>query len=544
MTRPILSSGLIALIVGVPLIVLSSIVAFDPPFTSIVHFAMWCVVRILFLALLTLSILYARRFFARVREGDPAYRRWLAVGLALVAVNTVILILTWPGYWVWDEFYILRAVQANSVQLWQHVFTSLYFGVALSLIPTPAGILIVQYVFGSFVAGYVIARSWSLVPRPALAYLLLIPFLSFPVLLFNQYPMRAMPMGYIELAALFRILVVHLRPELVTNRYREFFFLTSAISIVAFWRSEAILLLALIPVLAISLRIFRPTQAGVRTRTAVAAILASGLVIVGAGGVTAVTTSPRYSVTAVVNPLSEMLQHPLGGPNLTQNLEAIDKVVDLDVLRENSSVYNIPAFFEKPLLRTDYQAHLRGFQLGFISLVAENPLAFLSARSQTFLATNSVGDVPGPDIQTRFLDGSNGHLIADFEERNPTAVPFWDGVRNTTIRTLLTIPSGTAPTPLTTIVWTILPLLLGIIASFFVALLRRRWLFAAIFGLLITQVGITFITAPANFFMYYWPVYLVGWALLGFFILRSIPSRKKLMRSADTHGTRWSRERP
>ncbi len=546
LTRPVLSSGVIALVIGIPLIVLASIVAFDPPFAGalpsdlgsqdfspspefvrMARVVIWFGIRALFLLLLAVAIYFARPFFAKVRSGDPVYRRWLVVALALVGVNAIVLLLMWPGFWVYDEFYVLTDVQENWLGTWQHIFTSVYFAVALNLIPTPVGIVIVQFVFGSFVAGYVVARSWSLIPRARLAYLLVIPFLFFPVLLFNQYPIRVTMMAYIELAVLFRVLVIHLRRDLVTDRYREFFFLTTAITVAAFWRSEAAFLLVLIPVLAISLRVFRPRKVGVPVRTAVAALIATGLAFTGLAGVSAATTSPRYAVTAVYNPLSVMLQGDLGGPNLERNLAAIDRVVDLDIVKRDPNIYNIPTFFTKKVLRPDYRAHLTEFELAYASLVAENPGAFLHARMQTFLATNAIGRVPvertlGGDFLT---SGMAQGYIDEFEARNPLGVPISDDVRLATVRALLTVSEEAEFTPLTPVVWNVIPAVLLVILSFVVALIRRRWMFATVFGLLITQTGITFATAPANFFMYYWAIYLAGWVLAGFFAVGLVRGR-------------------
>lgn len=559
LTRPVLSSGLLALIVGLPLAVLSSLIAFDPPFDAalptdlgsqdftvspdfirVARVVVWVGVRVLFLLLLAVAIYFARRFFAKVRGGDPVYRRWLVVALILTGVNAVVLVLMWPGFWVYDEFYVLTDVQQNWLGTWQHIFTSLYFGVALTLIPTPAGIVIVQFVFGSFVAGYVVARSWSLVARARLAYLLVIPFLFFPVLLFNQYPIRVTMMAYIELAVLFRVLVIFLRRDLVTHRYREFFFLTTAITVAALWRSEAAFLLVLIPVLAVFLRVFRPREAGVRARNAVAALLATGLVFTGLAGVSAATTSPRYAVTAVYNPLSLMLQADLGGPNLERNLAAIDRVLDLQTVKRNPNVYNIPTFFTSKVLRDDYRAHLTEFELAYASLVAENPRAFLDARMQTFLATNAIGRVPVErTLGGDFLNsGMAQDYIDQFEARNPSAARISDDVRLAAIRTLLTVSDDAEFTPLTPLVWNVIPAVLLVMASFVVALFRRRWMFATVFGILIMQTGITFATAPANFFMYYWAVYLAGWVLAGFFAISLVRARAARSAGAAADATR------
>ncbi|MBO1739757.1 hypothetical protein [Leifsonia sp. TF02-11] len=554
--RPVLSSALIAAVIGLPLITFSSLVAFDPPFAaelptdlgsadfslspamiSMLRVIIWFGVRVLFLLLFAVAVYYVRRFFAKVHTGDPVYLRWLFVGLALTAVNIVVLLLIWPGLWIYDEYYVLTDVQQNWLGTWQHVFTSLYFGVAMTLIPTPAGILIIQSVFGSFVAGYIVARSWSILKRPQLAYLLIVPFLFFPVLLYVQNPLRVTMMSFIELAVLFRVVAIHLRRELVTDRYREFFFLSTAAALAAFWRSEATLLLVLIPVLAISLRVFQPRKAGVRVRTAIAALVATGLAFTGIAGTSVATASPRYAITAVINPLSAMLQGgELGGANLERNLKAIDRVVDVKKVKQQpKNIYNIPAFFTAGIVRDGYRSHLTEFELAYASLVAENPGAFLDARMQTFLATNAMGPIPVNKTQgwDFLISDVAQHYKDDFEQRNPLAVPISPEVRHAAAAALLTVSHDAEFTALTPVVWNVTPVLLLVALAFVAALVLRRWMFALVFGLLAAQAGITFLTAPANHFMYYFAVYLVGWVMLVLFTL-----------SADTRGRRSSPGRP
>ena len=536
---------LLTLVVGLPLVAVSSLIAFDSPFDAApltdvdtagygfspntgpaLRIAIWLGVRVLFLALFALAAYYASRFAVRLREGDPVYRRWLIVAVCFIVVNLTVLLLTWPGYWVYDEYGVLADVQKNWLPTWQHIFSSIFYALGLTLIPIPSGILITQIVLGSFVAGYVVARSWSLFSRPRLAYLLVIPFLYFPVLLFEQYPLRVTMFAYLELVVLFRILVVHLRPELVTNRYREFFLLASALSVAAFWRTEAIFSLVFIPILAISLRIFRPREAGAGVRRVAATVAATALVLTGVGGVSVLTSNAKYPVTAVVNPLSMMLQQPLGGAHLKDNLAAINTVVDVELVRSMPSPNDIPSFWTDHPLREDYREHMAEFERGYASLVLENPGAFLHARMTTFLATNSMGDVAPEGVQGyAFLATKGKEFLGPFYERNPSAVPLNAELRETTVRTLLVIPSGTDITPLTTAVWNVIPALVLLLVAFGTAIARRRWVPALVFGLMLLRAAITFVTAPADYFMYYFSVFLVGWVLVGFFALRGIPPK-------------------
>ncbi|ODA89518.1 hypothetical protein ATY41_05370 [Leifsonia xyli subsp. xyli] len=419
----------------------------------------------------------------------------------------------------------MAKAQQNWISTWQSIFTAIYFPVSMVLVPAAIGPVAVQLIFGSIVAGYVVARTVDTLRRPWLGYALLLPFLTLPVLLFDQYPLRATIHAYIELAVVFRILIIRVRPELVADRYREFVFLSTAITLLAFWRTECVFYLLLIPMLAVVLRVFRRSETGVRRRTIVVAVGAVAAVVVVNIGAAAVLSNAKYTVTAVVNPLSVMLQKPLSGPHLEENLVAIDRAIDLDLVREMPSAYDIPSYWTDRLLRPDYKAHMSGFQRAYLSLVAENPGAFLDARTQTFLATNSMGDFPR--AYERGLEAIDaGRSLDDartaFEERNPSIVPFDREFQEQAIRALLLLDADNEDLPLGAMVWNAVPVL-GLLLLFFAgSVVRRQWVSAGLLGILLTRAAIVFATAPARFFMYYFFAYLVGGVVVLFLGVRGI----------------------
>ncbi|AAT88233.1 hypothetical protein Lxx01680 [Leifsonia xyli subsp. xyli str. CTCB07] len=190
------------------------------------------------------------------------------------------------------------------------------------IIPSPIAPIVVQVLVGSVVVGWLTARTADLLRRSWLGSAMVLPFLLPPILLYNMLPLRTTILLYIEIAILFRLLL-KLRPELLTNRYREFVLLTVAIVVVAFWRSENLLYL-LIPYAAVSLRIFRRDPGSSRRALATALVIAAGFS--GAmAGVNVVLANSKYLMTATMNPLSVMLAGNLGGPHLEANLAAIDR---------------------------------------------------------------------------------------------------------------------------------------------------------------------------------------------------------------------------
>jgi len=375
-------------------------------------------------------------------------------------------------------------------------------------------------VVSAIAVGYVVARTASVLRRPRLAYLLLIPLVTAPVLLNNLYPLRLTMYSYLELLVLFRLLFIAKQPELVTNRYRELLVFGAAISLLAFWRTEGIYYLLVIPILLVALRIFRRPA---RRLLGVATVLAIVAMVGGTYYLTSSTNEPRYQVTASLNPISVMLQHPLTGEHLDENLAAIDRVVDLDIVRQFPSAVEVPSFW-KGAVRTDYAEHIGGYNRAFVSLVLENPGAYVDARVQTFLSANSLttsitqiqratpfyGERPEPVSE----------LIDTFENENRGAKPLDSDLRSSVVRQFLMIDNAGTLSPLAALVWTIIPVGLLLTAAFVIALVRRKWLYAGIAALILARAALVLVTAPSNYFMYYLPLFLSGWLFVGFLAVR------------------------
>ena len=514
------TAALIAVLVSVVIVPFTAADVFRDSLVEGGALAALFAVRVAFGLLVFAVAYYALRFSERLRAGDRTYRRWLIVSAVYLVINLALLAFIWPGYWVWDEYFVLTATHAGELPSWQNVLTSIYFVLSMLAIPSGVGIVLIQAVVSAIAVGYVVARTASVLRRPRLAYLLLIPLVTAPVLLNNLYPLRLTMYSYLELLVLFRLLFIAKQPELVTNRYRELLVFGAAISLLAFWRTEGIYYLLVIPILLVALRIFRRPA---RRLLGVATVFAIVAMVGGTYYLTSSTNEPRYQVTASLNPISVMLQHPLTGEHLDENLAAIDRVVDLDIVRQFPSAVEVPSFW-KGAVRTDYAEHIGGYNRAFVSLVLENPGAYVDARVQTFLSANSLttsitqiqratpfyGERPEPVSE----------LIDTFENENRGAKPLDSDLRSSVVRQFLMIDNAGTLSPLAALVWTIIPVGLLLTAAFVIALVRRKWLYAGIAALILARAALVLVTAPSNYFMYYLPLFLSGWLFVGFLAVR------------------------
>ncbi|MBX0301947.1 hypothetical protein K2F54_18445 [Cryobacterium sp. 1639] len=469
-------------------------------------------------AVLLFGLIYSVLKFAEgIVAGGLLYRRWLLAGGVYLLVNVVVLAFIWPGYWVWDEYFLLNGVRDGTLPVWQGLFTGIFYVFCLYLIPTGGGVVIVQVLIASAVVGYVIAQTAGLLKRSWLAGLLLIPLVSAPVLLYNFYPLRLTVYSYLELLVLFRLILIAKGNARTTNRYVEFMALSAAIMLLAVWRSEGVYYLILLPILFIAFKMFRIKG---EKLLALGATVVSLAIVLGGYGLNKSATDPRYEVTATLNPLSVMLQQPLKGDKLEDSLAAIDRVIDLEVVKEMPSAYEIPSFFAGAL-RPDFEANLGGYNRAFLQVVMDNPGAFVSARVDTFIAANALTDrFPQIFGARAYLTEPTPRVLEvrdKFDKNNYFSNALSPEVRDSTIQALLMVDDDGKPSIGAKVTWTVIPVGILLLVALGVGIARKKWIAAGLVTLVGARLVLIFLTAPALYFMYYLPVFLSGWMLLAYY---------------------------
>ncbi|KXK25804.1 MAG: hypothetical protein TR69_WS6001001410 [candidate division WS6 bacterium OLB20] len=465
---------------------------------------------------------FLTHFIIRVLEHDRFYLSWLRHGAVYLLIMAFLLLFTWPGYWRVDEFYTFEYVRELKYSSWQSYITMLYYTFSLMLFPSGVLITLWQIIMQSFAVGYILARLKTVFPDGRRYLFGYIPFLLPAVLLYNLNPMRMTMYAYLEVLFVFTLLLAYTGRLRV--RYRHIAVLSVGITLLALWRTEGIYYLILGP-LALILAM------GKRSR---AFLLRSLLIFVTTFAVTylyiSVRSTPedreeqaRYSVTAFVNPLSVMLQSELRSEDLETRLAAIDRVVSLESLQQYPSYNEVPALWVGNGLRPDFEDHLPEFRRQYLLLVAENPGLFLDARIKTLLSTNGFDAVhpSAPGTLTQYYRGRDVQWVDGFVENNRFSSPVNMSLREDTIDILRGVnPLDGSSTIFTPVFFSFIPHLLIHTAGTFVALVRRRWFWVTVGLLILLRVGLMFLTAPANYFMYYLSVYLVSSFLIVYWLLR------------------------
>lgn len=125
---------------------------------------------------------------------------WLKCSLAYFAVLFILTICAWPGFWEWDEFYILAANVNLHIHVWQSMLSNIIYALSIMILPFPTGVVLVQIVFVSAIVGYVLSFAFEeFKPGIAGKIILWIPFFILPVLYYAQAPIRLGFYSFLEL---------------------------------------------------------------------------------------------------------------------------------------------------------------------------------------------------------------------------------------------------------------------------------------------------------------------------------------------------------
>lgn len=539
LSNKILISALFSLVYCTFILPINESIWFDVQHTTIETIAYSRILKLIFGVGLFFASWFILHFIEKLRSKDLFYLSWIKSSITYGALLLVLLLLIFPGYWSWDDFWVLDSAHAYLPNTWQHIFTQAQYIFSLYLFPSSTTITVVQLGIIATIAGYVVAYLKQFLTSKRLRLLLWLPFLTLPVLFGDFYTLRLHIYGYLLLLLAIKvhqIFSTERRP--MTHRSAFFLGITTLITVLAFWRSEGIVFLALLPLFFVKLGFLKQLRTKDRKSLHVlhVSICAVFIIILGYLGAS-YENSPRYKVTTTVNPLSVLVQ---GQDTSTKDWQNINKVINIDLLKKNPDYTDIKVFWDARFLRADYEQYLSEYYRSFANIVLANPAKYMKIKTKTFLATNSLypigaGEtiVYGSGLLTPYsidkcehLSRQECDLVKRFDKMSKLNTPIAPQLRETVLNILMVdTPSKQATNILRAVFWNVLPILLLTIGVLAHAIIKRHLVWIIMVSLPLAQAAIIFLTAPASFFMYYYPTYLTGFVLVLFYSLLIIDKR-------------------
>lgn len=475
-------------------------------------------IKLIFLALLIAGYQIIGNIFKKYKSGQKSIREYFFYASVYFLFMVLLLFLVYPGAWRMDEFGILRDAKTLMPTFWQGYLTSYLYIFSLMVLPVPAGVVVMQCVIISLCIGFVCERAQRILKLKH-KWLLLLPFLAFPVLDSNMYPMRMSVYVFLELCLAVVFLSAIIEKRKLTIKETCFAIILTAV--VSVWRTEGIYYMAWIPIVYI-ITFWKQENRKKKLLFVMATILTTIAVMLPQMIGNKMMSGDQYEITSMVLPLAPLLCE--AQEQCQEELQKIDKVIDVNIMIQGykSGKSGISVFWSEPsLIRTNYTVgQYKEFKSAYYSLIGKYPDVFLKERMETFVNSNGI-----LMNTTELYDTDEVANYVEFREEYVGGQGIFTNIRKQVL-SLLELNSfqdSSKKMSLYYAVYSFLPQFVVLLVAAMGCLVRKKWCSLLVLLGVVGKVPLIFITAPSRLFMYYYGIYLIGTVVLiyGIFLLYS-----------------------
>lgn len=434
------------------------------------------------------------------KESSKEYKEYWNYTMIYFGIMLVFFILLFPGLWRLDEFGILKNAAGILPHFWQGYLTSVFYIFALMLVPNPAGVILVQIIVISLVVGYILSRCSQMIENKRLVFILYVPFLLFPVIDSNFYPIRMSIYAFLEL--LFAFVLFDIKYTKRVIKKNQVWLLALLAGVLICWRTESIYYIVLAPVTFVIL-FYKETSRKLKVQfvlaTIVIASMLSSVQILG----NKIESSKEYELTSIVLPITPLVSKANENGN-NEMVEIIDKVLDTEILINGyqEGKTGIAMYWSESLTRNYTNADFEEMKRTYYNLILKYPDVFIRERLETFFGSTGILD----ETENLFAEDANINYINFREAYQYKEPPFRSS--------LVKILEFTDYETIHNLVYSFIPQAIILIGACFVLLIRRKWGYFFICGAVCAKIPLIFLTAPSRLFMYYYSIYLIGAVLI------------------------------
>lgn len=456
------------------------------------------------------------------RQKNPLAQKVVLYTAIYGGIMLVFLLIFWPGNWAADDLTIALMARTMQLDAWHQILSSFWCIYALMFLPSLSGIIIVQIIYISCIVGYLIAKIDVLFlqgrPLRVLSRILLyIPFLLPVPIVYNFYLMRNVPCAYTELLLLALLVFAFLEKQpLSTAKQMGLAILTI---VTACWRSECIYYVVAVPILLFFLG--KDKLAGMRIGILTAVIVLGSFVMMQYNS--SLLGSSNYELLAIINPATNLVRVADEEKDRAE-LDSIERVISIATAKEypdlpGNALFGVEGFLKPDYTKDDFHAYIGGVA----RLAVKHPLAFLYERSQVFLTSvyyleKSVESNFLVYVSSRYFDDIDGSVATSlYNERGGSALPkpLNTTLRREAIQFLGCVDSQIMPQAGFRLFWNGLIPIAFFILTFFALLVRKKWYLALVCFFCLCKLPLIFLSAPDEYFTYYFQLYLQGAACIG-----------------------------
>lgn len=443
----------------------------------------------------------------------------------------IMLLLVWPGIWRWDEFWILDGSKYLLLNSYQHYLTSIFYIISLMIFPFPSGVIIMQIIIVSYIIAYWIYRiDTDVIKNTKISSFIIIPFLFFPVIDSNLYPIRSSICSYLELSWVLFILLESFNIQHIENytlkKSKLIFYIGDTI-LISIWRSENFYYFiagTIIFYIIFKKYLYKSLMA--------LSILA--IIIGSVSGIKFQNYILKENIgdqNTIITTLS-FIESCINNDKIVEKEEKlftqIDQVVNLNVLKE----YGSDAIWdeEKGLMRNGYSDKAyKQYILSYVQLVFKYPKVFCTIQMSRLLIANGIKNGKQFIENTETLYSKQGKYsednIGDVFWKQDFTQEINSTLRKNIISILEALPENTSLKILHKFTYNaIIPFsIISIITG--LSIIKKKYLFIFIYSTIIIKIILLFGTIPGNSFMYWYPIYLESYVLISIYIILKIKER-------------------
>lgn len=468
----------------------------------------YMLMKVLFLILLNGMWIKVADTIRKCMEGNAVTIQRLIYGCSYAMILFLTLFIIWPGIWRTDEFGVLGNVIVLQIYWWQHLLTSLFYIFSMMLIPNPVGVIIVQVVLVSIGFGYLAELLEQKFRRKWTGYLLLIPFCIPSVVMFQLYPMRITLYAILELVMLFFLYDHIVRAEKINDI--QMIFLALGTGILANWRSEGIYYVIVLPLFA-GIVLYKKMISRKQYFCYLLIVLAStGLIgTIQREGIHK-ERNDAYEITAYAQALPCLVRAAYEDHD-EEGLYIVDKVIDVEAVlqAQEEGKEGIDSFWAGDMSSKEYTAEeFNEFRKQYYIWAIRYAGEFLGERTHNFLTSyeqtkNTENLYDDTNIQFVFFLQTFQHVE-----------PFFPALRE---KVVLFMEKHC---------WCIFEIPMVIMVLTALCCMRRHKQVGALICMILVRIPLIYLTAPDNFFMYYYPFLLSG-SVIGCFAVAALFQKSK-----------------
>lgn len=498
---------------------------------SFMNLNLYYVLKLVFAGLLVFLWYIGYELVQKIQEKDPQVLLQLKMFAFYAVAMLILLVLVWPGNWTNDDVYMFHSIKRMDIWFWQSFISNIVYLYSLMLIPFPAGIVIIQVLLISYLLSnisFYLYQKQNMGKRWILYY---VPFFSFPVLFNNMFTLRSTLYAYLDL---YYIKILY---EMYESRYKverkQIMQLVFVSILLSTWRPEGFYYCIITAIFLIVL--FGKYQSKKIIAKSVIGMGISCLILMGIQNI-GVKADGSYGATAYVSVAIDYYEKAMRENDETY-MQISDRIFNKDIMEKTIREQSMNRVrINGGLLISEIENRdLAEFKKAFYNKLLEDPKVFIDNRIHTYFNTfripSDLHDINNPDEIHKDQD----HQF--HEEGLFTKSPF-PNLRYGILTSLYLHFDQDMQnhTWIFKLIWThIIPTILYVtcILIFFV---KKQRVLAFILVSVFLKNFIIFISAPSYYYMYYFPIYLVGNAIFYWGTLYMIQEKRNASKGGVVHG--------